>query len=179
MHRLNAKSHQPGCLCAVTSSPSQLLFCVSKTKKVHLVDCSTRPPQGKIPIVYDRQKIVVDMCTSGDLLVLTRRDEGVFAYTLDGGELKWRASRKLPGMQHDIDASGVAAHDQGHLLVCDESNRCVHMLSERNGMHLGVVLREEEEGVGRLWNVAWHRESASLIVAHMKDGVNYLRVFCR
>ena len=81
------------------------------------------------------------MCTSGDLLVITSHNDGVFAYTLDGGELKWRVSGQLPGMQHEIWTYGVAADDQGHLFVCDIRKECVHVLSARDGGHLGVVVR--------------------------------------
>ena len=177
MHRLSVAFNWPDVLYAVTSSSSKFLCCSYDTGKVHLVDCSTRPPiSQEIPI---ESGAVSDMCTSGDLLVITSYDEGVFAYTLDGGELKWNVSGKLPGMQLDIDADGVTADEQGHLFVCDFNNECVHELSARDGTHLGMVVRKGQVGVGKPCNVTWHQESMSLVVAHSKDDVYcQLSVFC-
>ena len=107
------------------------------------------------------------MCTSGDLLVVARLDDGVFAYTLDGGELKWKVSGKLPEMEREIDARGPTADEEGRLFVCDINNMCVHALSALDGTHLGVVLRKGEDDVGLPYKVIWHNESASLIVAHL------------
>ena len=68
VHRLGVGPHEPSHLCAVTSSASQLLYCDGHTDKIHRVDCSTAPPtpQGEIPIVYDGQEEVSDMCTLGE-----------------------------------------------------------------------------------------------------------------
>ena len=179
VHSLDVSPHDPYRMCAVTSSPSQLLYCDYKTDKIHRVDCSTAPTtvQGEIPIVHDRKRKVLDMCTLDDLLVVARESDGVFAYALDGGELKWNVSGKLPGMQLDIDADRVTADEQGHLFESDGENRCVHVLSARDGIPPGVVARVGEQGVGEPDRVAWHGESASLIVAHEKDEVYHLSVF--
>ena len=179
LHRLDVGPHWPSGICVVTSSPSQLLYCDCLTDKIHRVDCSTAlpTPRGEIPIVHDRKKYVWDMCTSGDVLVVTKGSEGVFTYNLDGGELKWKVSGKLPGMQHDIFVHGVTADDQGHLFVCDGNNRCVHALFARDGKHLGVVVREGEQGLGKPYMAPWYSESASLLVANVRDGVCHLSVF--
>ena len=108
-----------------------------------------------------------------------RGGEGVFAYNLRG-ELKWRMSAELPGMQHNVSARRVVADDQGHLFINDVINKCVHILSARNGAYLGVVVREGDWGIGTPAEIAWHSESASLVVAHHhKDGVYHLSVFSR
>ena len=113
-------------------------------------------------------------------LIISRGFEGVFAHTLNGGELKWRVSGKPPGIECDMDARGVVADEQGHLFVCDYNNRCVHLLSATDGVHLGVVVRKGEKGLGKPKEVAWHEESASLVVAHYKDaGCFILSVFSR
>ena len=150
VHRLGVGPHRPSDICAATSSLSQLVYCDEETGKIHWVDCSTAPPaqQGEIPIVHNGQEELSDMCISGDLLVVARLIDGVFAYTLDGGELKWRVSGRLSGMQDEICAVGVRADKQGLLFVCDFINECVHMLSVRDGTHLEVVGRKGEGGEG-------------------------------
>ena len=182
MHSLDVSPHVPGRLCAVMSLPSQLLYCDDETGKIHRVDCSTAPPtpHGEIPIVHN--KGVKDMCTLGDLLVVTRGCEGVFAYTLDGGELKWRVRGQLPEMQHAIYVSRVTAVEQGHLFVYDSPNECVHVLSARDGTHLGVAMREWREGVEGPWT--WHQKSKSLVVAYATESKDHnfiyrLAVFSR
>ena len=181
VHRLDIRTRLLSGMCAVTSSPSQLLYCDAETGKIHWVDCSTTPPtlREEISTVYYMQKGVRGMCTSHDLLVVTRGREGVFCYTLDGGELMWKVSGKLPGMRVEICALGVTADDQGHLFFCNKSNECVHALSAQDGTHLGVVAREGEECVGQPWNVTWHQESKSLVVAHEKQYVYHLSILSR
>ena len=179
VHRLDVGPHWPSGICAVTSSPSQLLYCDDNTVKIHRVDYSTTPPtpQEEIPIVDDGRKYASDMCTLGDLLVVARGNDGVFAYTLDGGELKWKVSGELPGMLCEIKAGRVAAGEQGNLFMYDIMNKCVHVLSAQDGTHRGMVVREGQEDVGEPFNVTWHQESASLIVVHWKDKVFHLSVF--
>ena len=180
-HRLDVDNHGPSHMCAVTSSPSQLLFHDYRTGRVHQVDCSDTSPiiLGQISVVRNFR----DMCTSDNLLVVTSYDEGVFAYHLNGFNWEkghkwiWRVSGKLPGMQHEIRASGVTTDGQGHLFICDFNNKCVHALSIQGGKHLGVVVREGEEGLGTPYKVTWHRESASLVVINEKDGVYHLSIF--
>ena len=181
VHSLDVTPHYPDYMCAVTSSPSQLLYWDKDSGKIHLVDCSTTPPtpQGEIPIVYDGKEDVSDMCTSRDLLVVARGVDGVFAYKLDGGELKWDILGELPGMHRDMSAVGVTADDNGHLFMCDENNRCVHVLSARDGAHLGVVVREWEEVSFRPQKVIYHRKSASVILAHEVHEMYQLSVFSR
>ena len=88
-------------------------------------------------------------------------------------------SGKLPGMMFNIAVREVTADDRGHVFVCDSSNKYIHVLSTRDGSHLGVAAGEGEEGVGRPCKVAWHGESASLIVADQRDIVYHLNVFSR
>ena len=144
LHLLDVTPNEPRAMCTVTSSPSQLLY-RDHTYKVHQIDCSTVPPRvlrEEIPFECDGQVDVYDVCKSGDFLLVTRSHEGVFVYTLRGGECKWRVSGKLPGMRCKIDALGVTADERGHLFVSDCRNECVHIMSERDGAHLGVVVRE-------------------------------------
>ena len=183
VHSLDVESHGPEVLCAVTSSPSQLLYnnMLNEPIKVHQVDCRSASPallQENMTIADTGKRCVSHMHASHELLVITRWDEGVFAYILGGG-LKWKVSGKPPGMKYVMDASGIAADEQGHLFICDESNRCVHMLSARDGSHLGLVVRKGQEGIGNPRSVAWHQISVSLVVFHEKGGVYHLSIFPR
>ena len=186
---MNVAPHLPHAMCTATSSPSQLLYGDYRrlcSGKIHRVDCSIAPPtpQGEIPVVVDDQddghNFLLSMCTSHDLLVISRPFEGVFAYTLPGVELKWKVSGKLPGTQGEIHACGTTVDEQGHLFVIDLENICVHALSVEDGTHMGVVVRGREDVVGNPLEVIWHQNSASLVVAHepVQGGV-HLSVFSR
>ena len=58
-------------------------------------------------------------------------------------------------------------------------NRCVHMLSTRNGMHLGVVVKDWMDSVDILWDIACHSDSMSLIVIHKNVLACILNIFSR
>ena len=117
------------------------------------------------------------MCTSGDLLVIARYCEGVFAYTQRSGQLKWKVLGELPEIRL-VGVLGVTADDQGHLYVCSEVCTGVLMLSARDGSYLGMVLSNGAESIERPFRIAWHRESASLILNHREAGVDqHLSVF--
>ena len=119
------------------------------------------------------------MCTSDNLLAISHQRD-VAAYTLIGGGLKWKVSGKLPGKEHQIYPSGLAADDQGLLFVCDVKNKCVYMLYARDGAYLGVVVRKGEQGLNIPSDIAWHKESASLVIANYVKGECFsLRIFAR
>ena len=118
-----------------------------------------------INIANDDQGKVSCMCISRGLLVITKGREGVLCYTREGNVM-WKVSGKRPAMEWEINACGVTADEQGHLFVCDKENSCVHELFAGDGKHLGVVVRQGQDGVGKLYNSAYHQDSASLVVAH-------------
>ena len=109
--------------------------------------------------MHDNQGNASCMCTSGDQLMVTRCGDGVFCYSLSG-ELKWRRSGKLSGSE--MSASAVTTDREGHVFVCDNVNRCIHVISEQNGAFLGVL-----EGIGQREpsTITWHADTASLVVA--------------
>ena len=178
MYTFSVDPDEPHVLCSemvITSvgfnisSPVEFLYhnVQKRPHTVRKVNCGTKPPTRKwqINISHDAQGEVSCMCTSRDLLVITRGREGVFCYTLRDN-MMWKVSGQLPDMESNIDARGVTADDRGHLFVCDRENSCVHELFAEDGKHLGVVVREGQEGVGKLYNAAFHQNSASLVVAH-------------
>ena len=179
LYTFSVDPDQPHVLCLVmvttsiafhTSSPLHFLYhnVQKKPHTVQRVNCGTKPPTlwFEINIAYDDQGKASCICISRDLLVITRGREGVFCYTLVKGNMMWKVSGKLPEVEWDIDARGVTADDHGHLFVCDKENSCVHELFAGDGKHLGVVMREGQEGVGKLYNTAFHQGSASMVVAH-------------
>ena len=156
-----------------TSSPIEFLYhnVQKKPHTVRRVNCGTRPPTlrcWETNIAHETQGEASCICISRDLLVITRGREGVFCYTREGN-MVWKVSGKLPAMEYEIDAPGVTADDQGHLYVCDKENSCVHELFAGDGKHLGVVVRQRQEGVGKLYNAAFHQGSASMVVAHRNE----------
>ena len=182
LHTLSVDPDGPADMCTMTSSPSQLLYQNTHAMlyRVRRVDCSTTPPTLKeeAPIVHDYIEYNWSMCTSGDLLVIARYCEGVFAYTQRSGQLKWKVAGELPGIRL-VGILGVTADEQGHLYVCSEVCTGVLMLSALDGSYLGMVLSEGVGSITTPYRIAWHRESASLILDHQSDGDRHLSVFSR
>ena len=169
--------------CEKMSSPSQLLCHHNDTNEVFLVDCSVTPPTRTDHHTYiadaEATANVTDMCTSNDILVILKSNKDVCAYLLNESELKRRVSGELPGMEYCMFPTGIAVDEQGYLYVCDNNNRCVHILSDQDGTHLGVAVKEGMQGVGIPYTVAWHSDSASFIVGHEKGKFYHLNIFSR
>ena len=91
-----------------------------------------------------QQDTVEDMCfvqhEDKQLLLVTRRIEGLFAYNTKTPKLEWKVDEKLPGMEEKMHASAVTTDGRGHLFVRDwmTGNSSVQMFSV-SGKYLGCL----------------------------------------
>ena len=140
------------------------------------LDCSKSPPEpaedaGSIHVQHD---IVWDLCctfmknSNQRLLITTGGFDGVNAHNSDADKLEWSVNGGLSGVEDEMTAEGVTSDGHGHLFVSDENNKCVHVFSI-SGDHVGTVLHEGEQGLGRPRLIHWCDSSFSLIVAHIID----------
>ena len=180
--------HQPGRLCP--SSQTSLLYVdYAKTpREVRWLDCSTTPPKlatvtntmtstpgPKITHVTQHEDIHSMCCVQyggKHLLVVTHASRGVSAYNTETDRLDWCITRKVLGVESEINASAVTADGRGHLFICDNNNSCVHMLSA-DGQLLGTLQKEGRQGLGAPMRVRWSNRTASLILAHLRDDAQY------
>ena len=110
-----------------------------------------KPVEGKSTILdYDSLWDIMEV-QYGDkeLLVASCGQQGftICDTTIEGAQRI--ISGKLPGMQKELDATGLAYDRRGHLFVCDyeKGNRCVQMFSLPDGEYLGRLIREGEQGL--------------------------------
>lgn len=169
-----ARRCRPMRICV--SSSSSLLY-IDHKKHPHeatWLDCNRSPPELKADanVTHVQQDIVWDMCCVQDrnkhLLLTTGGFDGVNAYNTDTDQVEWCKKGTLTGMEEQMMAEGVTTDGRGHVFISDESNRCIHMLSNK-GSYLGVLLKEGEQGLGRPRLVHWCSETSSLVVAHIID----------
>ena len=174
---------RPGRMCttssASSSSSNNMLVYVDHKKHPHeakWLDCSTSPPEpaedaGSVHVQHD---LIWDLCCTfvknGNqrLLVTTGGFDGINAHNVGTDKLEWSLKGGISGVEDEMTAKGVTSDGRGHLFVCDENNKCVHVFTT-SGDLVGTVLREGEQGVGRPRLIHCCDGSSSLIVGHIID----------
>ena len=147
--------------------PSTLL-CVNKNRRrMHWIDCSSN--EHKILSVTRTSHIdIQDMCIvdqdSRQILVTSNNFAGLNAYDVTSGIVSWSVVGRPPGMTEELCSVGVTTDKQGHLLVCDSSNKCIHIFAT-NGNYLGPIFKNHPLGAPQL--VRWHEKHSLLVVATM------------
>ena len=146
--------HKPGALHAVT--PSTLLYLDGSKSpfEVHWLDLSEsqpKPAAGK-QVIHIKQNDIYDMCCAQDgdkqLLILADGQQELLAYNTNTDKLEWKAHRKPPGMEKDMEVIGLTTDKRGHLFVCDfkKGNKCIHLFWASDSQYLGCLMKDEELG---------------------------------
>ena len=177
------KQCRPGRMCtsssASSSSSNNMLVYVDHKKHPHEVqwlDCSKSPPEpaeepGSVHVQHD---LVWDLCCAfvrngkQRLLITTGGFDGINGHNAGTDKLEWSLKGGISGVEDEMTAEGVTSNGRGHLFVCDENNKCVHVFTT-SGDLVGTVLREGEQGLGRPRLIHWCDGSSSLIVGHIID----------
>ena len=156
--------HSPWEMCTSSSSPSILLY-QDKSQEPYRVlwlDCSMLPPQPAREITTSYLETYIwRMCCVNDVVVISRCDDGIFAYNARTGELKWREEGELEGMSEELMACGVATDGRGHLFVGDMNNKCIQMFS-LDGRYMGALATGTS--LGEPWRVLWCENMSSLVI---------------
>ena len=147
--------------------PSTLL-CVNKNRRrMHWIDCSNK--EHKLLSVTRISHIdVEDMCIveqdNNQILVTSNSFAGLKAYDVTSGIVSWSVIGRPPGMVEELCSLGVTTDKQGHLLVCDSSNQCIHIFST-DGNYLGPIFENQLLGTPQL--VRWHEKHSLFVVVTM------------
>ena len=175
---------RPGRMCTSSSASSSsssksMLVYVDHKKHPHeakWLDCTKSPPEpaedaGSVHVQHD---LVWDLCCTfvkngkQRLLITTGGFDGINAHSAETDKQEWSLKGGISGVEDEMTAEGVTSDGRGHLFVCDENNKCVHVFTT-SGDHVGAVLREGEQGLGRPRLIHWCDGSSSLIVGHIID----------
>ena len=174
--------HHPGCLC-VSSSLSALLYedWSKDPPQAHMLDCTGSQPKsldGK-NVIGTQQNSIPDMCLldEGDkqLLVAVGGGSGMYAYNTVTDELEWRLEGELEGMEHGMCAGGVTTDGRGHLFTCDVNNKCIQMVSVRDGTYVAAVMRERD-ALGIPCAIQWCETGSSIVVTNYKNDKGFINV---
>ena len=183
LHTHSVAPHLPGKLC--TATPSTMLYDDGSKddSDVHWLDLSDMPPKpatGK-GIVHTQQRNMKGMCfvQNGDkqLLIATEWENGsLFAYNTETDKQEWEVKRKLPGMEKDMDTSGVTTDGRGHLFVGDKNgNKSIQMFSVSDGVYLGCLMKDVDAH-GAPARISWCESKSSLVAAFFWKGKWHLKV---
>ena len=175
--------HSPGKLC--TAKLSTLLYNdgSKQQSEVYWLDLSELPPKlatGK-GNVHTQQRSIKGMCFvqngNKQLLIATEWENGsLFAYNTETDKQEWEVNGKLPGMENDMEASGVTTDGRGHLFVGDKGgNKSIQMFSVSDGRYLGCLIKDVHAH-GAPARVCWCDSKSSLVTMFVCKGKWHLKV---
>ena len=141
------------------------------------LDHRYKPPKRTLSPIYHQygmQNICCMKDGSETLVFIAADQDGVFAYCLQSGALKWLA-KDVPFRDNTnhLYATDVATDGRDKIFVCDDGNGCIHVFSP-DGAYVGDLIRRGEQGLGSPFKISWSDKNKSLLVAHKKDGLVHL-----
>ena len=130
--------------------------------------------KAKTPIDLPDDSIIDMCCISGGRSLLFVTEDGLVACNTKTGKQKWSASLNQPDLKEEMCIDGITTDAQGHLFVCDTKNECVHVFSENNAQHLGILLKKKDGDIGVPHKVGWNHKSGLLVVTHKQDDSRFI-----
>ena len=161
-------------MCA---SPNSTLCYISFTQRSesHQLDCSWPPCLPSVPIVH--HYIVYDVCCADlndtSLVVVACSISGIEAFNQRTAKSVWCIKGEIPFNEKHLNAFRITADDHGRLFVRDDGNKCIHIFSV-DGKYVTTLLREGEQGLGKLGEIRWSEGLPGLLVAHSKDKTTWI-----
>ena len=157
-------------LCVVP--PSTVFFTDPLKQYIHRLDCSGSMPTVCQSIACDYH--IIDICYVKHFhenILITAPSEGLQAYSTVTGQVKWNKIDILsPGQDQKINPVRIVADGKDRLFVNDDK-RCIEMFSVSDGQYLGCLIKEGEQGLGRLLGMCFVKSTSQLIVTHTKDNI--------
>ena len=171
--------HNPFALCA---APPSTLFYVDnqpgKRSNIYSLDCSRATPtlcQSIGPYDHHIYSMAYIKYINENLLAIVRN--GLQTFQLDTGVVKWwKKDIQLPGQNENCNPSDMVADRKGRLFVKDLNNKCIKVFSASDGQYLGCLIKEGEQGLGKLGQMCFSESMSQLVVCHRKDGKTHIAV---
>ena len=162
IHTFSAGSIDPGASCA--ASASTLLF-VDHSKEpsdVYWLDCNEDEPKLTGKKISINLGHVWDMCfvpnERKSPLFVTQYGLSAVAYSTVTNKLEWNS----------LGGGSCITTDCHNYLMGLEGDR-INMISLSDGKKLGYLMRNGDQGLGKLKHVRWCNMTSSLIVVHDVD----------
>ena len=118
---------------------------------------------------------VVEICyIRGGHSLLFATKNGLLAFDIKTGKQNWSVSLDQADLKEKMSISAITTDQQGHVFVCDTNNKCVHVFSDDNGEHLGILLKKEDRDIGVPHKIGWNHKSGLLVVTHKEDDSRFM-----
>ena len=103
------------------------------------------------------------------LLIVTRSLDGIYAYNVEKDVLEWKVEGCVEGLEKKMGLESVVTDGCGRIFVGDQANSCIQMFSA-DGVHLGFILKEENQVMVQTPRISWCNSVSSLLVGMMIQG---------
>ena len=147
--------------------------------EVRRLDCNICPTITdfviRMMVIFDIYFILSTEYKTQKLIFIVD-DDTADAYMPDSTHV-YSIGGSLPGVDYDFSPFGLAADDQGHLLVCDNEGDCVRMFSVDDGSYMDVVVSAEQ---GMTNPYAIHRcddnRSMFIVLSNGRRRLDFVRI---
>ena len=182
--RRNFKDHLSLKLLSTVSPSTGVLFWLGGTydedqkievKQLHCQDNGYLYfNKAKTPIDLTADSIIDMCCIRGGQSLLFLTKDGFVSCNTKTGKQEWSVSLNQSDLKEQMSISAVTTDGQGHIFVCDINNECVHVFSDNNGEHLGILLKKEDGDIGVPHKIGWNDMFNLLVVIHKQDDLRFM-----
>ena len=160
-----------------TVPPSTLLFEELPNPYIRELDCSGSTPKRRGSITAFDSEIYDMSCVNhqNQRVLVVVAFKGMEALDVETGKSKWIQEDDYFTLIN-FKPFRITADRHGHLFVFDAGNRCVQMFSVSDGQYLGSLIKEGEQGLGRLSHMCFISSRSQLVVCHSKDNNAFISV---
>ena len=95
------------------------------------------------------------------LLINIDETDAINAYNVASSQREWQVKGKLPGMNKKMKPVDIVYDGSGQLLVCDASNKCLHILA-MDGSYMDATAQDLSDP----FLAFWCKQTKRLILHH-------------
>ena len=180
-HSFGGKQSPP--FLSTVSPDSDVLFMIGDTSKItvgsevkqlYYSDGHLYVKKARTPIHLTADSINEMSCIRGGQGLLFVTENGLVACDTETGKKNWSVALNQLDLKEEMSISGITTDGKGHFFVCDTNNECVHMFSDNDGEHLGIVLEKKDGVIGVPHRIGWNHKFGLLVVTHKQDDSRFM-----
>ena len=154
----------PGALCAESTSTLLVVNQSNGPSDAYWLDCSEDEPTltgKKITIDFPAKVWDISFLSNERKPLLLAIQYGrLHAYSALTNKLEWKS---------EVGGNSVTTYCHDYVMVCAHLRHYICMFSLPDGKKLGYLMRDGDQGLGKLKHVRWCNMTSSLIVVHDVD----------
>ena len=147
---------------------------VSEVKQLYYREGHFYVKKARTPINLSAYSINEMCCIRGGRGLLFVTENGLDTCDTETGKQNWSVTLNQPDLKEEMSISGITTDGKGRFFVCDTSNQCVHVFSDNDGEHLGILLKKEGGVIGVPHRIGWNHKSGLLVVTHKQDDSRFM-----